>query len=214
MEKTEAIFKIIEIIIAIIGTILVMFGLVIPYRHSKKAEAHRVENEKEADRNRWKKELVDNQISKLYGPIYALIIEGEVMFSRVLYQLGRNSVIPKGLDFDDLPEDDKKVWRHYVNTYKIPYQLKMVEIMRNNFHLIKDSEIPVCYKKFLDYSLGWEMLDNQKRNSVPNFYKYHYIDNYPIEFNHYIRSTLEDLLSQQARLIKATVGISTSIKVN
>lgn len=48
----------------------------------------RIESERELERIRWKKELIDKQISNLYGPIYALIIEGDVSFSRILYQLG------------------------------------------------------------------------------------------------------------------------------
>lgn len=90
--------------------------------------------------------------------------------------------------------------------------MKMVEIMRNNLHLIYNSEIPTCYKNFLDYSLGWELLDNQKRNGVPNYYEYHYVFNYPAEFNRYIRVTLETLLNEQAALLKASGKSNISLK--
>lgn len=204
MTKLELVFRIIETTITGLGLILVIFGWVIPYRQSLKAEALRKKNEEEAEKIRWKKELVDRQISDLYGPLHALIIEGDVMFSRILYQLGRNYVIPPNMGFYDLSGDEQKIWRHYVDTYKIKSQLSMVEIMRNNLHLIYDSKIPTCYKNFLDYSLGWELLDNQKRNGVPNYYEYHYSFNYPREFNHYIKTTLETLLNEQAELMKSS----------
>lgn len=214
MNYTEIIFKIIDIVIAVIGLIFVIFGWIIPYRHSVKAEKLRIINEKELERIRWKKDLIDKQISELYGPIYALIIEGDISFSRILYQLGRKCVIPEGKSFNDLPEDEQKIWKHYVDTYKIKNQMKMVEIMRNNLHLIYNSELPNCYKEFLDYSLGWELLDNQKRQGVPNYYEYHYLFNYPADFSHYIRTTLELLLDEQAMLMKQSeqAAVSKSIK--
>lgn len=214
MSQIEIIFKIIEISIAFIGLVLVIFGWIVPHRNSIKTEKVRIQNDKELERIRWKKELIDKQILNLYGPMYALIIEGDVSFSRILYQLGRRCVIQKDKGFNDLPEDEQKIWMHYVDTYKIKNQMKMVEIMRNNIHLIYKSEIPTCYKEFLDYSLGWELLDNQKRNGVPNYYEYHYAFNYPTEFNHYIRTTLQILLEEQGELLKQSelAGISLSIR--
>lgn len=206
MNNTEILFKIIEIFISIIGLVLVIFGWIIPYRHA-------VKNEKELEKIRWKKDLIDKQISNLYGPIYALIIESKVSFSRILYQLGRNCVIPEDKSFFDLPDNEQKIWKHYVDTYKIKSQMKIVEIMRNNLHLVYNSELPTCYKDFLDYSLGWELLANQRDHGVFNYYEYHYIFNYPTEFSHYIRTTLEFLLNEQAKLIKQSEQAATFISV-
>lgn len=116
MSQIEIIFKIIEISIAFIGLVLVIFGWIVPHRNSIKTEKVRIQNDKELERIRWKKELIDKQISNLYGPMYALIIEGDVSFSRILYQLGRQCVIQKDKDFNDLPEDEQKIWMHYVDT--------------------------------------------------------------------------------------------------
>lgn len=208
MEDIEIIFKIIDIIIAIIGLILVVFGWIVPYHNSLKTEKMRVRNEEKLEKIRWKKELIDKQISELYGPMYALIREGDVTFTRILYQLGRRHVIPRDKSFYDLSEEEQKIWKHYVDTYKIKSQMQMVEIMRNNMHLIYNSELPASYTQFLDYSLGWEMLDNQKRNDVPNYYEYHYVFNYPAEFNYYIRTTLTTLQKEQEKLLKQSEEFS------
>lgn len=88
MHHTEIVFKIIEIIMAVIGLVLVIIGWIIPYRHSIKTEKLHIYNEKELERIRRKKDLIDKQIAKLYGPIYSLIIQGDVSYSRILYQLG------------------------------------------------------------------------------------------------------------------------------
>ena len=213
MGKVEILFKCIDIAIAIVGLILVIVGWIIPHKHSLEIEKARIASENELERFRWKKGLIDKQISDLYGPIYALILESDVMFTRILYQLGRNCVIPCDMSFSDLPENEQAIWKHYVDTYKIPLQIKIVEIMRNNLHLIYNSEIPTCYKEFLDYALGWEMLDNQKRNRVQNYYEYHYVFNYPLEFNHYIRSTLTLLLQEQSKLIEQTEKHTVSLSI-
>lgn len=214
MESIEITFKIIEIIIATIGLILVIFGWIIPYRNSLRIERLRQKNEQELERIRWKKEFVDKQISDLYGPLYSLIIESNISFSRILYQLGRKHVIPKDKSFYDLPEHEQKIWKHYVDNYKIKSQMKMVEIMRNNFHLIYKSDVPLCYRKFLDYSLGWELLNNQRCHGVPNYYEYHYAYNYPVQFNKYVRETLDQLLKEQARLIEQTEDTMNSTNIN
>lgn len=101
-----------------------------------------------------------------------------------------------------MPENEQKIWMHYVDTYKIPNQMKMVEILRNNTHLMYDSVIPNCVYTFLDYVLGWELVDNQSRNGVKNYYEYQYSYNYPKEFNRYIQNTLSILLEEQAKLTK------------
>lgn len=204
------VYRLIEVIIASIGLILVVFGWIIPYRQDRNKLKLQNEQELDMEKIKWRKEQIDRQISQLYGPIYALIIEGDVLFARILYQLGRRYVIGKDISFNDLPEDEKSIWSHYVDNYKIPTQLKMAEILRANIHLIYNSEVPTCYRQFLDYSLGWELLDNQKRNGVPNFYEYHYSYNYPQEFNYYIKNTLETLLGEQAKLIELTVSKSES----
>lgn len=133
---------------------------------------------------------------------YALMIESDISFSRIQYQLGRNYIIPANKSFYDLPENEQKIWKHYVDTYKIASQMEMVKIIRNNQHLIYNHHLPSSYQQFLDYCLGWELLDNQKRNGVENYYECSYIYNYPREFNRYVKTTYEILLKEQEKLIK------------
>lgn len=55
---------------------------------------------------------------------------------------------------------------------------------------------------FIEYVLGWELLDNQKKNSVPNYYEYYYRHNYPVEFDNYIIITLKELQKRQGELVE------------
>ncbi|MBR4335834.1 MAG: hypothetical protein IKP74_05205 [Clostridia bacterium] len=200
MECLEIVFKAIELGISCLAVVLVVFGWIIPYRQSQELEKRRKEEADRAEKLRWKKEYVDRQISEFYGPLAAIIHESDISFGLILFQLGRKCIFESGKELQDLPEKEQKIWMHYVDTYKLPAQAKMVEIIRNHIELIYHSEIPECVYVFLEYCIGWDLLDSQKKNGVPNYYAYHYSYNYPKKFNDYICNTLELLLKEQKEL--------------
>lgn len=200
MSDVELSLRIIELSISFLALILVIFGWVIPYRQSKQSEKERNNYEKEMEKIRLKRDFIDKQIAKLYGPLAAIIRELDISFELITFQLGRKYIFKDNQQLKDLPENEQKIWVHYVNTYKIPAQAKMVEIIRNNTVLMYNSEMPECVYRFLEYCIGWELLDNQSKNGVPNFYSYHYSFNYPKEFDRYVCETLNFLLDEQKRL--------------
>lgn len=147
--------------------------------------------------------LIDEQISKYYGPISAIIKEQSIIRQRIQYQIGRKVIFDKGKErLADLLPDEQLIWKHFIDTYKIPMQHKIIEIMENNAHLAIHGEHDIFVDKFMDYALGWELLDNQKREGVPNFYEYYYSFNYPVGFNNYINNTLDQLLKEKILLMK------------
>ncbi len=202
MTNIEIIFSLVETIIGAASLILVVFGWIIPLKHSSKMEKAKIHHENEIEAIRWKKSLLDKQISQLYGPIYSLLSEMDTIRNRVMYQLGQYHAFSAGMSLSDMPEENQLIWKHYVDNYKIKQQLEIVKIIRENIHLMYKSEIPRCYDEFLDYALGWELLDNQKRNNVPNFYDYHYTTNFPVDFKSYIIKTLSTLQKEQMELEK------------
>lgn len=198
----EQFVNMIELFLTALGLVFVIFGWIIPYRQNLRIEAKRKNADMELRQKQWEKEQIDKQIADFYGPISALLQEQQVIFERVLYMLGRRYVFSKDqFQLNDLPEREQKIWVHFVDTYHIPINNKIVEIIRNKKHLIYRSEIPTCFKTYLDYALGWEFLDNQKRSNVPNNYEYFYSFNFPSEFINYINNTLNVLLERQAELI-------------
>ena len=195
----DQIAKIIELIIAAVGVILVVFGWIVPYQQSKKLEQTRSNMDAAFRQRQWEKELVDTQIAEFYGPISALLQEQDILYKHVLEMLGRKHVFSSNqTKITDLSEKDQKIWIHFVDEYKIPLNNRIIGIIRDKKHLIYKSEIPNCFQLYLDYSVGWEFLDNQKRHDVPNYYEYYYSSR---EFNTYINQTLKTLLAKQAELI-------------
>lgn len=211
MDRLEIIFKIIELILTAIGLIFIVFGWIIPYKQALKTKEKEREFQNSFQQKTWEKELIDQQISLFYGPISTLLQEDTIRFGFVLYEMGKKHVFDKDqLKFSDLPIDDQKRWKHYVDTYKIPTQNKIIEIIEKNRHLIYKSEIPTCFNIFMKYALGWEFLDNQFRNNVPNYYEYYYSHNFPYEFIVYINNTLELLLKIQMELTNSAKYESTA----
>lgn len=202
MNETEIILNIIELCFTFIGLVLIIFGWIIPYQQTMKEEKRQRKFEEDLLKRQWKKELIDKQISDFYGPISALIKEKDVTFSLVLYQFGKKYIFNKQQwKLSDLSLDEQKVWVHYVDNYLLPMQRKILNIIVKNQHLIYKSETPTCFETFREYALGWELLDNQKRQGVPNYYEYYYSYNYPEQFTDYINITLNTLQKIQAELM-------------
>ena len=205
MINFEMTVQIIELILILLGLLLVIFGWIIPYRQSVISTKNQQDFEKRLLCAKWEKELVDKQISDFYGPIAELLREQRLRVDLIIdNQLGgRRPVFSGGYEnLSDWSENEQKVWIHYIDTYAIPIQSQVLKIIQNNIHLTYNSTPPECFKDFMEYILGLELLDNQKRAGVPNYYEYHYSKNYPGSFNLYIERTLTILLQRQNELLK------------
>ena len=156
--------RIVELIFTGVGLLFIIVGWIIPFKQSlglndlnQKAQLKQVQRA-------WKMQLIDEQISKYYGPISAIIKEQSIIKQRIQYQIGRQVIFDNGKDrLADLTRDEQLIWKHFVDTYKIPLQHKIIEIMENNAHLAVHGEHDIYVDKFLDYVLGWELLDSQKQ---------------------------------------------------
>lgn len=202
MVTLEIVFKISEIAISIVGLILVALGLVLPFRQSLKITQINQRNHFEQQKKIWEIQLLNEQISKYYGPISAILKEQTTIRQRICYQIGRNIIFDDGKNrLCDLSSDEQLIWKHFVDKYKIPMQNRIIEIMRDNAHLAVHGEHDAYVDQFLEYALGWELLDNQKREGVPNHYEYYYSYSYPKAFSDYINITLTKLLKEKESLI-------------
>ena len=203
-EHIELLFQAIEMMVAIGGLIFAIVGIYLPLKKEREREKRTFEAQLEQDKRAWRMQLLDEQISKYYGPISAILHEQTTISERVWEQIGRRKIFENGKDkLSDLSEDEQLIWKHFVDNYKIPLQRQVVDIMRNNAHLAIRGRDFGAVGTFLDYALGWEYLDSQMRNGVPNFYEYYYSYNYPAAFNNYIDSTLNMLLDEKQDLLES-----------
>ena len=196
------IISIIEVIISIIGLVFIVVGWIIPYRQTIKLDKSNRAAQLLQTQREMKIKRIDEQLEKYYGPILALLREQSILWTRVHEQLGGGPVFESWQDkLSDLSPDKQKLWVHYVDTYKIPLQREIVNIMKTNAHLAESSVIQTAPYEFLAYVVGWELLDRQRRDGVPNYYEYHEAVNYPANFNAYIKQTFEKLKQERDKLL-------------
>lgn len=196
-------YSAIMLILSSINLIIIIVGWFVLYKQKKDSQKRSNKFELGFLRLKWEKEFIDQQVSLLYGPVSQLLKEQNIRFSRILEMLGRDKVFKRNQDkLSDLADDEQKIWVHFVNNYKIPIDNSIVEILRTNRHLIFEAEQnEYIINTFLDYAVGWELLDNQKRENVPNYYEYYYCFNFPKQFTSHINSTLKYLQKRQQELM-------------
>ena len=125
----EQIISIIEVCLTAIGLMLVIFGWIIPHNQNIKLENLRKKEDLIFRKTQWEKDHIDSQISEFYGPIYALLQEQDILFERILYMFGRRHIFSKSqTSIKDLPENEQKIWMHFVDTYKIPLNHKILHL--------------------------------------------------------------------------------------
>lgn len=173
---------ILELVISIVGLLLIIVGWVVPnwIKHKEEQE-------------NWKKDLIDKQISKLYGPISSLLNEMQAGYEVVLAQLNRSAVF----DVKPLTVDEKAIWIEYLETFNLPRLNLIVNIFRENLHLVYGARIPECYSTFIKYVVDWTSLHNLYRKGLIDTYELHATDWFPQEFKVYINNTLSSLWEQQ-----------------
>lgn len=202
MLTFDEVMKILDLLISVIGLVLVIVGMILPFKQSVELNRINQRDQIEQAKRAWRMQLLDEQICKYYGPISAILKEYSIIRERIWFQIGRRVIFDNGKDkLSDLEPNDQLIWKHFVDNYKIPMQNRIIEIMRDNAHLSIHGEHDIYVDKFLDYALGLELLDSQRRENVPNYYEYYYSFNYPIEFNNYIHNTLEQLIQEKKILI-------------
>lgn len=199
----EQIVAILEVVIAAVGLVFVIVGWIVPYRQSIKLDRNNRNAELLQTQREMKIARIDEQLSKYYGPILAILKEQNIIWTRVHEQMGGGPVFEKWQHtLDDLDNEKRKLWVHYVDTYKIPLQREIVNIMRENAHLAVTDISQTAPYQFLSYVVGWELLDRQKRDGVPNYYEYHEAVNYPANFNVYIEDTFMKLKQERDALLE------------
>jgi hypothetical protein len=200
----EMIATIIELSLILVGLLLVVIGWILPYRQSLESVKQQQEFEKKLLCAKWEKELVDKQIAHFYAPIAELLREQDLRWRFIGEQIGRSIIFDDGKDgASDLPDDEQKIWIHFIDTYSIPINKKIIDIIQNHQHLIYKSEMPKeCFKSFMEYAVGMELLDNQKKNGVPNYYDYRNRSNFPRTFVQYIEQTLTTLSKRQVEIMQ------------
>jgi hypothetical protein len=114
------------------------------------------------------------QLEELYGPLLALLIEGEQAWHACLHSLGRDPKDPRAEDEmqrvltgQTLAQDEVDLWVFWIENAFFPRNDRIQELLASKAHLIEGPEngplIPESYVQFLQHHNDWKMRHLQWR---------------------------------------------------
>jgi len=179
--------------------VLVAIGWLVTHYLSKTKD-------RELQRDRDRKGYLDRQLARLYGPIYGLLMQNERLVRQVQERLGRKTVFESNRSLTD---EEEKIWVHALENYFLPNNRRIVDIIINNVDLLEGYRFPDSYLRFIDYTVGLEMLHKQYQDlGIP--YGFRYKENFPVEFERDIISIVSRLKKSQWELVGYPLPHSTA----
>ena len=142
MIDYDLILNIINTILTALSVIFIIFGWIIPYKQSQKQQKEQRKYDESISEKQYNKEKIDEQISKLYVPLYTISMENKIQINILLKKLNRNYVFAKGETINNLTESDLVLWINFLKNHFVPNLNRMKEILNNNIHLIYEPNLP------------------------------------------------------------------------
>lgn len=142
--------------------------------------------------------LIEKQINEFYGPLYMTVTATSIMF----YAL-REKIRAKGKRFldEDAPKskNDISEWQIWVENVFMPLNEKILELMINKAHLIREKEVPGCLLEFVAHVAGYRAIikkwgKGDFSESVSPF-------SYPNDLMEYARNSYLQLKEEQLKLL-------------
>ncbi len=154
-------------------------------------------------RNKDRLELVNRQLSELYGPLYMASQAGEIAYKELLQKYGRKK------DFfeeghENPPQKELDEWIVWVKNIFLPLNDLREKIIIEQAHLIIENSAPRCLLDFVTHVVGykailvrWEKGDFSEKWSIKDF---------PRDLTEYAENSYHDLKKQQARLLNSLLS--------
>jgi hypothetical protein len=171
---------------ALVGGLITMLGWVANYYFGRKKEIETRQREA-------KLRYLQQQIEELYAPLWSLIEQTKTVHQVACKRLPvRND---GSIDPSKFTAQDDEISRFFNETYYLPANSQMAEIIRKKVHLLKDGILPVSFSDFIQHQVTSE--------SLYRLWKEKNIDSsnvagaaYPIQFNEDVKSALDELRKQ------------------
>jgi hypothetical protein len=107
-------------------------------------------------------------------------------------------------------EAEAPIWRHFVESYFLPLNAQMAELIRSKIYLVEEDELPDSWKLFLEHQTQYEILHNlwKEKNVSSDEIKG---KRWPSHFEDDVKNRLSLLRGEYntyARRLKLTANIS------
>lgn len=141
--------------------------------------------------------LLNEQLAKLYGPLYAL---SQASYETWLRFREHNRPQQRYFDAEVPPsEEDLETWRMWMSNVFMPMNEMMVTAIVNNVHLVEGGSLPQSFMDLVAHveayrvvKQRWAMGDHSEHVSLLQF---------PRQFQTDVEETFQVLKARQARLI-------------
>lgn len=142
--------------------------------------------------------FLNDQLGKLYGPLYALNKASQAAWSqfRGRYRPGR----PFFRGGDTPSEADVLAWRQWMTCVFMPINERMVEAILGNIHLVEGNEVPVSFLEFIAHVEGYRVI--RHRWELGDFTEHTSLINFPRAFEANVNEVYELLNRRQAELVR------------
>jgi hypothetical protein len=107
--------------------------------------------ELELSQNRAALAQLEAQIKELYSPLYGLIQR-----STEVYEVARQK-LPHSTSGKH-NDEEAPVWRYFVETYFLPVNAQMRELIQSKIYLVEEDELPESWKLFLEHQMQFQVL--------------------------------------------------------
>jgi hypothetical protein len=133
---------------ALVAGIVTTVGWFANYYLSRKSETktHRMETSQQH---------LERQIEELYGPLWGLIQQSEAVYAVACQRLPSiNSKINQA----EFNEQESEIWSYLKDTFFLPINFQIAELLRTKVYLIESGELPASFKDFLIHQAQFEVL--------------------------------------------------------
>ncbi len=178
---------------ALVGGLITAMGWFANYYLSRKKED-------ESRRREAALKHLERQIEELYGPLWGLIQQSEAIYQVACKRLptanGR-------VDLSQFKGQDGEIWNYLKETFFMPINLQVAELLRTKIYLIDANEIPASFQAFMSHQAQFAVLHRlwRERGIETPFLG---TGGWPAQFNVDVAESLESLRKRyQAHLQQA-----------
>jgi hypothetical protein len=142
-------------------------------------------------------DLVNRQLSDLYGPLYVSCKAGHVAYFTLLDKLGRK----RGLFEEDTPPSECEIreWYHWMKNVLGPINDRREELVLKNCHLILEETLPKCITDFASHAAAYRAVLAKWESS--DFGEHYATVPFPVELDAYAERSFSKLKKEQHELL-------------
>jgi hypothetical protein len=96
---------------------------------------------------------LQRQIEELYSPLLGLI-----QYSHLVYEVAKRKIPSLRGDRRNITEEEVGVWRYFAETYFLPLNRQIAELIRAKIYLIASDEMPSSFLRFFEHQAQFACL--------------------------------------------------------